>query len=276
MNYLPLVMIGLKHSFFDHGRCADFSIIPDPKTAGLLNNHRCVIRPDAYGLRVYVPVANQQPMIPFADDLRLFFDCTLRHDEFCLYSDRRVERSNPLELQICQAGSVVTQEQDFIVTGNSTRLLFTIAITRDFNQINAAENYVDEVRFFAKPVQWVYFVVTDLTSTEQLVIVDDGQSVDKTTWRRYIPPTSDRIFINLSKQYPSMSVICFISEQTLECRESCNHLLRLMHGEHAIFEQLPGPSYLNYFPMEALAGSKSVDAIYQIVKFFTNTTLIKG
>lgn len=276
MIYLPLAMIGLKHSFFDHGLCADFTVTPDPKTAVLLNNHRCVIKPGTYGLRVYVPVESQQPLIPFAKDSRLFFDCALRHKGFSLYSDRRIQLSNPLELQIYQAGNVVNSEQEFIVTGNSDQPLFSIAIQRDFNRNNVAAGHIDEVCFFAKPVQWIYYIVTDSGSAEQLTIVDGSQSADKTTWRRYIPLTGDKIFNNLSLQYPSMSVICFISEQTLACRESNNYLLRLMHGEHAVFEQLPGPSYQNFFPIEALPGSKPVDAVYQIVKYFTNTTLIKG
>lgn len=274
MNYLPLVMIRLKHSFFDHGQCADFSIIPDSKTAILLNNHRCVIKPDAYGLRVYVPVENLRPLIPFADGIQLLFDCTLRHGQFCLYTDRRFELSDPLELRIYQANNSVDPEQNFVVAANFGQPAFTIAVQRDFNRINTSVGN-DEVRFFAKPVLWLYYIVTDSASAEQLTIVDAGQSVDKITWKPYTPPPGDSVYINLNKQYPSMTVTCFISEQTLDCRESCIKHLRLMHGEHTIFEQLPGPSYLNYFPAEGL-GAKSADAIYQIVKYFTNTTLIKG
>jgi hypothetical protein len=50
--------------------------------------------------------------------------------------------------------------------------------------------------------------------------------------------------------------------------------LQLRVGEHTVFEQLPNPSYQNHFHIKTKTASKPTDAIYKIVKYFTNTTLI--
>ena len=57
---------------------------------------------------------------------------------------------------------------------------------------------------------------------------------------------------------------------------STSYHLKHLGREHIVFEQLPGPSYRNFFRVVTDKGSKPTDAIYEIVKHFTNTTLIKG
>ncbi|MGZ4954231.1 MAG: hypothetical protein ACXV8Q_03885 [Methylobacter sp.] len=274
MNYLPLVMITLKHSFYDSGRCPDFAVVPNPNTAKLLNNHRCIVKPNVYGLSVYVPVENQHPLIRFAAD-RLLFDLILQTDDFAMYTDQRVEFSNLTDMQLYQAGSSVKPEQDILTAAKINEPLLNIVIQRDFNQISAtADN--DEIRFFAKPVLWFYYVVTDPGNSDQLAIIDVSQETPKTTWQRHTPLEADSIYAQLARQYPAMAISCFVAEQTLDCRESCGRHLQLKLGEHIMFEQLPSPCYRNYFHIETETGSKPTDAIYEIVKYFTNTTLIKG
>jgi len=271
MNYSPLVIIKLKHSFYDRGDCPDFSVTADAKTATLLNNHRCVIKPNPYGLTVYAPLDSQQPLIRFADNSQLSFDLKLQNNDFALYSDQRLELSNSVGLQ----GLTTNSQQDFLAKPNSNEPLLSIAIQRDFNQIPPALG-TDEIRFFAKPVLWFYYVVTDQGNSDQFAIVDAGQDIQKTAWQRLEPLPDDGIYTQLANQYPSMTIVCFVCEQTLDCRESCTKHLQLKLGEHIVFEHLPSPCYRNYFYIEAKTGSKPTDAIYEIVEYFTNTTLIKG
>jgi hypothetical protein len=50
--------------------------------------------------------------------------------------------------------------------------------------------------------------------------------------------------------------------------------LQLRVGEHTVFERLPSPISQNYLYIKTKTASKPTDAIYKIVKYFTNTTLI--
>jgi hypothetical protein len=275
MKYSPLVMLTLKHSFYEHGGCPDFKITPSSKTATLLNNHRCIVKPNMYGLTIYAPVENQQPLIRFADGSELFFDFILQNDEFPLYTDGGVEYSNPTGLQLYQAGNSIKPEQAILNVAKTNEPLFGIAMQRDFNQINAMPGS-DEIRFFAKPVLWFYYLVTDPANSEQLAIVDASQDASKTIWQRHTSLEGDSIYIQLGKQYPGMAIICFVSSQVLDCRESGSRHLQLKLGDHVVFEQLPSPSYRNYFQIGPKADAKPTDAIYEIVHYFSNTTLIKG
>lgn len=273
MNYSPLVVLKLKHSFYDRGECPDFSVTANAQTARLLNRHRCVVKRNAYGLTVYVPVENQQPLIPFADGSQLRFDLKTQNDDFALYTDKRLELSNPSGLQIFQAGGGVSLDQGISTTPNANEPLLSISMQRDFNQIKATPE-TDEIRFFAKPVLWFYYLVTDQSNSDQFELVDAGQDTPKATWLRRGPLPDDNIYMQLVKHYPSMNIVCFVCGQTLDCRESCAKHLQLKLGEHAVFEQLPSPCYQNHF--QTKTDSKPTDAVYQIVKYFTNTTLIKG
>jgi hypothetical protein len=275
MNYSPLVMLKLKHSFYDRGECPDFSVTASAQTARLLNKHRCIVKKNAYGLTVYVPVDNQQPLIPFADGSQLCFDLKVQSDDFALYTDKRLELSNPSGLQIFQAGGGVNIDQGILTTPNTSEPLLNIVMQRDFNQTDAMLG-ADEIRFFAKPVLWFYYLVTDQSDNDQFAIADVGQDNLKTVWQRCDLLKDDSIYVQLTKQYPSMTIVCFVCEQTLDCRESCARHLQLRLGEHTVFEQLPSPSYQNHFHIKTKTASKPTDAIYQIVKYFTNTTLIKG
>jgi len=153
----------------------------------------------------------------------------------------------------------------------------SIAIQGDFNQIKVTPDFV-EISFFAKPLLWFYYVVTDLSKNDStlLTIEDAGQETLKTTWKQLPSLGNDSIYAQLTQQYPARTIVCFVSGETLDCQESCRKQLQLKQDGHTIFEQLPGPSYRNFFRVVTDKGSKPTDAIYEIVKHFTNTTLIKG
>ncbi|MEI6334530.1 MAG: hypothetical protein WCS87_08230 [Methylococcaceae bacterium] len=270
MKYLPLIIIRIKHNFYDSGNCPDFSVIADPQTARLLTNHRCRVKPDAYGFTVYVPVENEQPLIKFADDCQWSFDLKLKRDDFALYTDSRLELSNPSGLQLHQKGLGINPEQGVSTAVNADEALLSITVQRDFNNIKKLPE-TDEIRFFAKPVLYVYYVVTNPGNSEQLLIVD---TADKTTWIVQTLSDKDHINAKLTLQYPGMTIVCFACEQTLTCRESGAQHLQLKLDGHIVFDCLPSPRYQHQTQLQT--ASKPTDAIYEIVTYLTDTTLIKG
>ena len=261
MKYAQLITIRLKHSYYDGELCPDFSVTTNAETVRLLNNHRCVIKPNAYGLSVYAPVENQQPLIPFVSPSKFSFDLNLQKDEFALYTDQTFELPNPEGIQLQQAGKPLKVNSLDLV--NTNQPLLSIAIQRDFNQLNVTSA---EIHFLAKPVSWIYYVVTDSGNGEQLTIDDAAL---KTTWQPQTPLASDGVYTQLQQQYADKSIIYFVSEQTLACQESCSKQLQLRQGNATVFEQLPVPSYRNRVSIKEL---HPPDAIYQVVKYFTNST----
>lgn len=275
MKFLPLVIIKIKHTYYDWGECPDFLVSANVQTARLLNNHRCIVKAYLYGLTVYVPVENQRPLIPFAVASELVFNLKLQCGDFALFTAKRLELSKSPGLQCLQNGRSLNLDQGIETTTDNNGFLLSVAIQRNFNQIPATPE-TDEIRFFAKPVLWFYYLVTDQTNVDQFAIVDAGQELPKTTWQRHDLLAEDGLYAQLVQQYPSMSIVCFVSEQALNCAESSSRHLQLKHGEHTIFEQLPSPCFRNHFRAVTKAGSKPADAIYEIVKYLINPTLIKG
>jgi hypothetical protein len=51
--------------------------------------------------------------------------------------------------------------------------------------------------------------------------------------------------------------------------------IQLSLGGNTVIESLPNPSWRNYFQTEMEANGGNVDAIFEVVKYLTNTTLTK-
>jgi hypothetical protein len=275
MKYSPLVIIKLKHSFYDHGECPDFFIDPDAQTIRLLSNHRCVIKANTYGLTIYVPIENQQPLIGFADTTKFVFDFKLKTSDFAQFTDQCLQLSNPAAITLFQKGLNVNPQQGIVTTCGVNEPLLRVAIQRDFNQI-MVNPAADEIRFFAKPVFWFYYLLTDQNNSDQFAIVDISQDIPKSTWQRQEPLPGNNISTQLVERFPAMNIVCFVCDQIQDCREFPTRNLQLKQGEDTIFEHLPCPDYRNYLRVPGNGSSKSTDANYEIVKYLTNTTLFKG
>lgn len=261
MKYEQLITIRLKHGYYDSGLCPDFSVTADAETLRLLNNHRCVVKPNDYGLSVYAPVENQRALIPFVDQDKLSFDLNLQKHEFALYTDQTFELPNPEGIQLQQSGNPL--KVNSFDLANTDQPLLSIAIQRDFNQIKVTSA---EIRFLAKPVFWVYYLVTDSDNSDPLTIFD--VALNK-TWQQQTHLTGDGVYSQLQQQYADKHISYYVSEQTLACQESCSKKLQLKQGNTSVFEQLPAPGYRNRM---SIKGLNPPDAIYQVVKYFTNST----
>jgi hypothetical protein len=266
MKYATLISIKLKHTYYADGNCPDFSITATTQTEKLLNSHRCVIKPNGTGLRVYVPLNlldNDKSMIPFPDPCHLLFQFKLKTDEFAQYTDQRIEFSNPTDVVLYQNGVVVESKRGILTTPMANNPLLTISIKRDFNNITALPD-TDEIRFFAKPAYWFYYVVADQIKNNDLAIIN-ADNQDATTWQRLTQTDSDRIYAQLTQQYPDKAIFCFSSGQTIECYKFCTKHFQLNQGTTLLLDHLPVPSYRNFFNVASGAGSTITDAIYTIV-----------
>jgi hypothetical protein len=268
MKYKSLLTITLKHAFYDNGSCPDFIITPNAETVTLLNNHRCVIKPNAYGLKVYIPTVDHDPTTPlisFTNLSQFSFDLNQCADRFALYSDsQKIEYSDKNGLQVYQSKNVVFPSQGFSVnTLIPNDPLLSLVIQRDFNQLNDMEN-ADEIQFFTKYVLWVYFVVTDKSNNaNKQMAIEDAEK--KVTWTQDTPPIDCSIYAQLGQQFPDKEIIFFVSGETLACKESYPMQIQLKQDQNVIFDYLTCPSYQNFFQFNK-AGTTE-DAIYQVVKY---------
>jgi hypothetical protein len=257
MSHARLLRIDIKHSYYSNGLCGDFTLVPDAATQRLLRNHRCVFKARSTGADVFVETGGDgKPKIAFGKSTALSFELRLENPAFPLFTD-----SSPLS-----GGS------DFQMTypgGTADRFFARIDIQRDFNE--ASGNNID-VGFTAKSVYWFFHIISNLGGPDDDFSIT-GQTTPATTWKRL--DGTDPIFQKLAGQYPGLKLLGFASEQKLPCRESALKNIQLSLGGNTVIESLPNPSWRNYFQTEMEANGGNVDAIFEVVKYLTNTTLTK-
>lgn len=88
MKYLELFSLGVRHPYYGGGTCSDFSFVATAGTRSLLNNHRALLRPAPFGLRVIAAVtASGEALVPFAEGARFRFEMQLDNPDFPLFTD---------------------------------------------------------------------------------------------------------------------------------------------------------------------------------------------
>lgn len=257
MNYALLFELVLKHDYYSSGLCGDFAVVPEGNTARLLRNHRCLLKPKPSGADIFVEVGDSgKPKIAFSQNITLSFELQLKNPEFPLFTD-----SAPL---------AVGADYQIAYRQQATDAYFAkIDVRRDFNQVNG--NPV-EIAFSAKQVLWVFYLVTDQGDSGAgfSIAAPASQAI---SWKQALG--QDRISRKLADQYPGTRQLRFTSEQLIPCRESGLQHIQLSFGGNTLIESLPNPSWRNYFHTETAAKEGSVEAIFQVVKYLTNTTLTK-
>ncbi len=266
MRYEPLLSISLKHAYYKDGLCPDFTVTPKKDTETMLRNHRCILKPKLNGINIYIPTNQAKiPIIRFTNDTQLSFNLCLKNPEFSLYTDLSQLPGNS-NFQMADA------KQNSQLGAN---VFATINIQRDFNQIDESPPNI-EFAFSAKPVRWVYYLVTNQGINDSDFLITFGsQNSPGYTWKQIAIAESDKISSSLAGEYPGMRRLCFVSEQNIPCKESGLKNLQLSFGQNKIFENLPAPPIRNYYRTNIDSTTQQADAIFTIVKSITNTTLTK-
>ncbi|WP_156302579.1 hypothetical protein [Methylogaea oryzae] len=252
----------MTHGYYSDGRCPDFVVTPDAATAKLFRNHRCVLRPRADGLAVYVPVESDtsaKPFIAFADNRVFSFNLRLCNTEFPLYTDYTDLPNN--------YGFRLNAEESA-----PSAPFATIDIPNDFNPPASPPADI-KISFNAQQLRWAYYLVADQTHGKDFAIID---GLGKTAFQQSQPQSEDRVAATLAGQYPNATVLRFISNEAIPCREIGTDKIQLWLGKNQIIESLPNPSYRNFLQLDPETGPKAADAIFQIVNYITNSTLMKG
>jgi hypothetical protein len=283
MKYAQLLSISLKHTYYQDGWCPDFTVspqlysqamlkadtqklLPGKDTATLLRNHRCQVKPKTNGLDIYVPIDDSsKPIIKFENDAQLSFDLRLKNSEFPLYTDLSKLPNHDNFL-------VSTAKQDGMFGDN---VFATFKIQRDFNNINAFSPAI-EFSFIAKSVRWIYYLITnpDANDSDFSVAFNTSGPSDY-TWQQRAISADDSIANMLTKEYPGMRKICFVSDQNIPISERGLKGIQLSQTQNKLFDNLPEPPLINYYQTNIDNTTQQAEAIYMIVKSIINTTLTK-
>lgn len=257
MSHARLMAVNLKHSYYSSGLCGDFALVPDLATERLLKNHRCVLKPRLGGVDVYIETAGDgKPKITFWPDAAFSFELRLQNADFPLFTD-----SMPLA---GSGGWKIHYPSD-----TAQHFFARVEIQHDFNQVDGKHF---DIAFSAKPVLWVYYLLANPGGSGADFSLAGGD-IPGISWKRR--DGEDGNTAKLASQYPGARCLRFVSSQAIPCREAGVKGIQLLVGGNAVAGGLPNPSWRNYFQTETEVQGKKADAIFQIVKYLSNTTLTK-
>jgi len=267
MIYTSLLGMEIKHHFYADGACPDFLTVPSQATEEFLVNQHCVVKPNNNGVEIYLETdGHGNPAFAFGDTDTLNFELCLRNADFSLFTDFTnlpvgSSTDSSTSLQVTCPG----------VSDISAKIFANVAITRDFNQVTGERV---EISFKAKPVRWLYYLLTQTEDANTYQIVD-GRDAPQFTWA--LAEGSDPVAVQLAARSPGLQVSRFLSGQTIPCQQLGIPKIQLMRQETQgastlLIDNLPNPYYTHFLQTDDVeAAGKKVDALYHVLTFLNTT-----
>ena len=278
MKYVPLLDVQLRHSYYTDGSCSDFAIALSPATQQLLTNHRCLARVDSDRVRILAPLSEVGVLlIPFSSDLNLRFELSLRNSDFPAFTDMS-ELTSKSPARFVSPADAHGAEQSLQLDTDPTPSAGSFAaveIRHPKPAVDAAPtpaSYV--VAFAARQARWAYYCLTSTnTQADDLHVVDAVPSsatevlsfsdANRTNLTDN-PDPDDATGLQLTRQYPALRCVRFLSDQQIACHQQPRKYLELRLGDERLVGPLPNPS-----PHSAVGGP----LLFRIIKYRTQPLL---
>ena len=278
MKYLAVFAIRIRHAFYGDGRCADFSLEPDPASQRLLANHRMIARARPDGVEVFAPLDPDQtpaarPFIPFRPDLALSFYLRLQNPDFTLFTD--LDGLSGLQDPVFE-NPESGASGELAVRGHDTPLPL-LEKTSVFARIrirSIAAAWLDggpvqyTITFQPRQTRWAFYFISDKLNgngrgnqTLPRIVDDDPARADAplhfdTAMLDPAPdaPTGsnpgdivdDDIARNLASRYPDHQRFRIVSSDRLACQQEARKRLALYLGDEKLSNTVANPSLRNF------------------------------
>jgi hypothetical protein len=130
-----------------------------------------------------------------------------------------------------------------------------------------------EIRFKARAARWAYYLITDQKG--EFSIVDAGAkpalgfSADNRTLLNKAPDDDDPVATALSRQYPDLQRMRFLSDQPVPCSSAARKSIELRLGGRKVLAPVPNPSVRHAAGIKRKAGAAAQrqNTFHQVVKF---------
>lgn len=239
MKYRPLFHIVIRHSYYEDCRCPDFSILPDPGSAGTLKGHRLVVVPFMSGMSVLAPIENGLPLIEVSKDTVFKFWLLLQNKRFFYYTDivnddtGRVyeNKGRGLELKL-NADS--TEKASPHVFG-------TVRLTNISYKENAP---TFTISFSAREIKWKYVLLTDETDPDLFSIEQTGLQETRLEFNSPVKTnsgTGDALLKLLEQDYPEANKWILESKSEIPFLQRGRTNLQLKKDNQVLVDHLPNP-----------------------------------
>jgi hypothetical protein len=139
-----------------------------------------------------------------------------------------------------------------------------------------------QISFKAKQTRWRYYIIVDKNGNP-FQIKDQGAtplkfSQDNQTILNDHPDPSDEIAVMLAEKYADLKRLRFISDELIPCQQKARNSIQLHLEGNKLMDALLNPPLRNTTSINAgqNGGSDKEDAVYQIIKYFTQNNQLAG
>lgn len=149
-----------------------------------------------------------------------------------------------------------------------------------YNQSMSAQGASDapfEILFKVRTGHWAYYLITD--QKEDFEIVDTSPATPSITFSAAnrttlndLPGDLDALASELSRQYPDLRRVRFLSDEAVPCSITTRTGIELRLGNQTLLRPLPNPplGHLSRIGQRTGAGFPEHDTFHQVVKYLPN------
>jgi hypothetical protein len=134
-----------------------------------------------------------------------------------------------------------------------------------------------EISFKARTGRWAYYLITDQKGDFSIVDTNSAtppisfSAANRTTLNDF-PDDPDPLASELSRQYPDLQRVRFLSDQAVPCSIMTQNGIELRLGNQKLLRPLPNPplGHLSRIRQQTGAGFLEQDTFHQVVKYLPN------
>lgn len=248
MRYQEFFRIEIDHQYFMPGEWVELVIVPDQSTHRLLKGQRFIIKEMLNGIRVLVPVNEDDSVVPGlqTDDLftfkifptsNTFHSFTevpdLAEGEILSFTNSGLSEEDTQLASSAANGSGVLH--GYPVVANVTIQVSDVLL--DGSNVPTDPEY--KIVFNSKAEKWRYYFVSDPETTDFSIQDINAELIFNSVDIQNI--TGDKIVSSLRSNFPDANLFLFESEAPVAFRSQAINKLQLIRNEDVIINHLPNP-----------------------------------
>lgn len=275
MKFVPLLGLRLRHDYYPDGICRDVKAEPAAATRRLIGRYRLRLRELADGFDLSAPLAADGNGLLVAVPKDELFEFELRPHgaDFALFTDLAAlaERADPVYTNAglkAKDGASLRLAERKPARPRDAKVLAGVEL-RAGKPVPAGGTPF-EIRFKARAARWAYYLVTD-RGTDFSIVDAAGRpelafgKANRTLLNKS-PDEEDAVAAALSRRYPGLQRIRFLSDQPIACSSAPRRGIELHDPERKVLESLPAPSIHHLSKARRKGASRAEETLHQVIK----------
>jgi hypothetical protein len=275
MKLVPLFGLRLRHDYHPDGICRDVKAEPTARTRRQIARHRLRLRelPDGFDLSAPLAADGKGLLVAVPPGELFEFELRPHNADFALFTDLAAlaDKSDPVYTNAklgARDGPVLRLAERKPPRARDAKVLAGVELRCDKSV--PADGAPFEIRLKARAARWAYYVVTD-RGTDFSIVDAAGRpelafgKANRTLLNKN-PDAEDAVAAALSRRYPALQRLRFLSDQPIACSSAPRRGIELHDPERKVLESLPAPSIHHLSKARRKGASRAEETLHQVIK----------